>query len=153
MNNSTIQSTLPAVKNALGFSIDAPNTTYRQSSMNSGQISGMKAQAYKTGGFLESDNGYGSLNLAGQQKYMANFRNSKQMKTGTTFAHAMTQPSNFEIAAMTNGFDPGHDVTIKDFRKKNIGDLKMHKTKKIAISKDQIEMVHGQLRTGMGLHE
>lgn len=52
---------------------------------------------------------------------------------------------------MRSGFDPGHDATIKDFQQKNIGDLKKFKTTKISGAKEQIEMIHGQLRLDQGL--
>ena len=71
----------------------------------------MRVKANKTTGF-EKDSG--PLNIAIQQKYHANFRNSRQMKTGSTFANTFA-PSNFEISAARHGFDPGNQATIKDF--------------------------------------
>lgn len=52
-------------------------------------------------------------------------------------------PSNYEIAALKYGFNPTHEATLKDFKARNIGDLKTFKTEKIAHSKEQIELIHG----------
>ena len=60
-------------------------------------------------------------------------------------------PSNYELAAMRFGFDPGHDSTLKNFKEKNIGDLKTFKSSKIAAAKEHIEMVHGALREIQGV--
>ena len=54
---------------------------------------------------------------------------------------------------MRSGFDPSHDATVKDFLQKNIGDLKKFKQTKITGAKEQIEMIHGQLRLDQGLSE
>ena len=66
-------------------------------------------------------------------------------------ATLQTLPSNYELAAMRFGFDPGHDSTLKNYKEKNIGDLKTFKSTKIAASKEQIELVHGALREVQGV--
>ena len=70
-----------------------------------------------------------------------------------TLSQTLAVPSNFEITAKLHGLDPAHDATIKDFKAKNIADLKLHKNTKIAASKEQIELVHSKLREDLGLQE
>ena len=78
-------------------------------------------------------------------------RNSRQRSV--QLSQTLAVPSNYELAAMKHGFDPSHDITMKDFKQKNIGNLKTFKTTKITQSKEQIEMIHGYLRSEQGLQE
>ena len=89
--------------------------------------------------------------MASNSKYLAQFRSSRQGRFDASMATLQTMPSNYELAAMRFGFDPGHDSTLKNFKEKNIGDLKTFKSSKIAASKEQIELVHGALREVQGV--
>ena len=66
-------------------------------------------------------------------------------------ATLQTMPSNYELAAVRFGFDPSHDSTLKNYKEKNIGDLKTFKSSKMAASREQIELVHGALREIQGV--
>lgn len=131
---------LPAVRNPRGNSNDAQNFLQMSGSKNSAKLVEMRTAAFE-----ESQQPH----MANQQRYGASFRNSRQR--GQSYQQTMSQPSNYELAAMRSGFDPSHDATIKDFQQKNIGDLKAFKTTKITGAKEQIEIIHGQLRMEQGL--
>jgi len=70
----------------------------------------------------------GQLNMSSNQRYLAQFGNSRQ-KQGANFQLTYSAvPTNYELAAIRHGFDPGHAATLKDFQARNIGDLKTFKT-------------------------
>ena len=118
--------TFPAVKNVRGHSTDAHNYLQMSGSKNSAKLAEMRNAAMRAANF-EDDQG-------AQQRYVSQFRSSRQR--GASFQQTLAQPSNYELAAMRSGFDPGHDATIKDFQQKNIGDLKSFKTTKITGAKE-----------------
>ena len=106
--------TLPAVKNsaARGHSSDVYNSLQMSASKNSAKLAEMRNVAMLAANF-EEEQGQPLLGLANNQRYIAQFRNSRQR--GQSFTQTLAQPSNYELAAIRSGFDPLHDATIKDF--------------------------------------
>ena len=148
--NLTIDATtLPSVKHRRGVSNTPQNNLLTASAGKN--IVGMRANFHDIRGSDEATYN-GPLNLASNQRYLATFRNSRQLET-TKNSFSFSLPSNFELAAHMHGFDPRHDGTVKDFQARNIGNLKSFKTTKIANSKEQIEIIHSQLRQEHGMEE
>ena len=74
----------------------------------------------------------------GRQQHRRNLRASSDL-----YSHTLAVPTNFELTALSNGMDPSATgATLKNFRARNISDLRTFKTSKIAKSKEQIEQIH-----------
>ena len=72
MNGSTVPSTLPAVRDAQGISIDAP-VSYVHSlsaSKHSGKMQELRSAAYRAAQSEDGHDGPLSLNLTGQQRIL-----------------------------------------------------------------------------------
>ena len=134
--------TLPIVQHKRGLSSDAKNFGFSPSK-NSATLKLAALQTFKGTGYEEES---GQPNMSNNQRYLAQIKNYRNMQGGNFRQTHNAAPSNYELAALKNGFDPMHEATLKDFKVKNIGDLKTFKTSRIAHSKEQIEMIHGHLR-------
>ena len=95
--------------------------------------------------------------MANQQKYHAGFRNSRPQlntMTGTIpYDSVDFMPgslTNFELSAMQAGYDPLSPASVRDFTLKNVTDVRNVAVSKIKKSKQQIEMIHGQLKDTFG---
>ena len=99
------------VKHSRGLSSDAKNLNFSHSN-NTATAKLAALRNFKGTGFEEE---VGQLNMSSNQRYLAQIKNNRNRQGGNFQQTFDAAPSNYELAAFKNGFDPSHETTLKDF--------------------------------------
>ncbi len=65
----------------------------------------------------------GQFSKVTHQRLMARYRSDYQRKMPYDRSEVLNVPNNYELSALSGGFDPFSETTLKNYKARNIGDL------------------------------